>query len=38
MAHFHAVVWIDHKQARILHFSPDESDGLSSIRPIPSET
>jgi stalled ribosome rescue protein Dom34 len=26
MAHFHAVVWIDHKQARILHFSPDESD------------
>lgn len=26
MAHFHAVVWIDHKQARILHFSPDEAD------------
>jgi stalled ribosome rescue protein Dom34 len=26
MAHFHAVVWIDHKQARVLHFSPDEAD------------
>ena len=27
MAHFHAVVWIDHKQARILHFSADEHAG-----------
>ena len=26
MVHFHAVVWIDHRQARILHFSPDEAD------------
>ena len=26
MAHFHAVVWIDHKQARILHFNADEAD------------
>jgi len=24
--YFHAVVWIDHKQARIVHFSVDESD------------
>jgi stalled ribosome rescue protein Dom34 len=24
--HFHAVVWIDHKQARIFHFSVDEAD------------
>jgi hypothetical protein len=24
--HFHAVVWIDHKQARIFHFNVDESD------------
>ena len=24
--HFHAVVWIDHKQARILHFNADEAD------------
>ena len=24
--HFHAVVWIDHKQARILHFNVDEAD------------
>ena len=26
MAHFHAVVWIDRKQARILHFNVDEAD------------
>jgi stalled ribosome rescue protein Dom34 len=24
--HFHAVVWIDHKQARIIHFNVEESD------------
>ena len=24
--HFHAVVWIDHKQARVLHFNVDEAD------------
>ncbi len=24
--HFHAVVWIDRKQARILHFNVDEAD------------
>jgi len=24
--HFHAVVWIDHRQARIIHFSADASD------------
>jgi stalled ribosome rescue protein Dom34 len=24
--HYHAVVWIDHKQARIFHFSVDEAD------------
>ena len=24
--HFHAVVWIDHKQARIFHFNVDEAD------------
>jgi hypothetical protein len=24
--HFHAVVWIDHKQARILQFNVDEAD------------
>jgi stalled ribosome rescue protein Dom34 len=26
MAHYHAVVWIDHKQARVLHFNVDEAD------------
>ena len=24
--HFHAVVWIDHKRARIFHFNVDEAD------------
>ena len=24
--HFHAVVWIDHKQARIMYFGVDEAD------------
>ncbi len=32
MAHYHAVVWIDHKQARILHFSASESD-KTVVRP-----
>ena len=22
--HYHAVVWIDHRQARVFHFSPDD--------------
>lgn len=29
MAHFHAVVWIDHVKARILHFSADEHAGAA---------
>jgi hypothetical protein len=24
--HFHAIVWIDHKQARIFHFNVEEAD------------
>ena len=24
--HYHAVVWIDHKRARIFHFNVDEAD------------
>ena len=24
--HFHAVVWIDHRQARIIHFNADKVD------------
>jgi hypothetical protein len=24
MSHYHAVVWIDHVQAHVIHFSPDE--------------
>jgi stalled ribosome rescue protein Dom34 len=30
--HFHAVVWIDHKQARIFHFNVEDAD-RTVIRP-----
>ena len=30
--HFHAVVWIDHSQARVFHFSVDDAD-RTVIRP-----
>jgi len=26
--HFHAVVWIDHREARVFHFSPSEVERL----------
>lgn len=26
--HFHAVVWIDHEQAHVIHFNPDEAEEL----------
>ena len=26
--HFHAVVWIDHREARVFHFNPTEADKL----------
>ena len=26
MSHFHAVIWIDHKEARVFHFNPSEVD------------
>jgi stalled ribosome rescue protein Dom34 len=28
MTHYHAVVWIDHREARVFHFSPDEVEKL----------
>jgi stalled ribosome rescue protein Dom34 len=28
MSHYHAIVWIDHREARIFHFNPDEADRL----------
>ncbi len=28
MAHFHAVIWIDHREARVFHFNPAEVDKL----------
>jgi hypothetical protein len=30
--HYHAVIWIDHHQARVLHFSADEADE-KTVRP-----
>jgi stalled ribosome rescue protein Dom34 len=32
MSHYHAVVWIDHREARVFHFSPTEIDKLT-LRP-----
>jgi stalled ribosome rescue protein Dom34 len=32
MAHFHAVVWIDHKQARVFHFNVEEAEDRTVIR------
>ena len=29
MAHFHAVVWIDHDEAHVIHFNSDESEELT---------
>jgi hypothetical protein len=29
MEHFHAVVWIDHDEAHVIHFNPDESVELT---------
>ena len=28
MPHFHAVVWIDHQQAHVIHFNPDAAETL----------
>ena len=29
MSHFHAVIWIDHKEARIFHFNAEDADKLT---------
>jgi stalled ribosome rescue protein Dom34 len=26
--HFHAVIWIDHREARVFHFNPSDADKL----------
>ncbi len=26
MSHYHAVVWIDHREARVFHFNPTDAD------------
>jgi stalled ribosome rescue protein Dom34 len=28
MSHYHAVVWIDHHEARVFHFNPDDAEKL----------
>jgi stalled ribosome rescue protein Dom34 len=28
MSHFHAVIWIDHREARVFHFSPTDVEKL----------
>ena len=28
MSHYHAVVWIDHREAKVFHFSPTEVEKL----------
>jgi len=32
MSHFHAVVWLDHRQAHVMHISPDDVEA-SVVRP-----
>lgn len=32
MSHYHAVVWIDHREAHVMHISPDNIE-LSVVRP-----
>ena len=32
MSHYHAVVWIDHKEAHVMHISPDDVES-SVVRP-----
>lgn len=27
MSHYHAVVWLDHSEAHVLHFTPEEVEG-----------
>jgi len=30
--HYHAVIWIDHREARVFHFSPTDVETLSCTR------
>lgn len=32
MSHFHAVVWLDHREARVFHFNADDAD-KARLRP-----
>ena len=34
MSHYHAVVWIDHREAKVFHFNPTTSRSWSCIRTI----
>lgn len=31
MAHYHAVVWLDHERARVLHFNPDTFEAATVL-------
>ena len=33
MSHYHAVVWLDHNEARVMHVSPDDVE-KSVIHPV----
>jgi stalled ribosome rescue protein Dom34 len=35
VSHYHAVVWLDHSEAHVLHFTPEEVDGahIQSMEP-----
>jgi stalled ribosome rescue protein Dom34 len=30
MAHYHAVIWLDHSEAHVFHFTPDEVERLTA--------
>ena len=30
MAHYHAVIWLDHSEAHVFHFTPDEVEKLTA--------
>jgi len=30
MAHYHAVIWIDHSEAHVFHFTPEEVEKLTA--------
>jgi stalled ribosome rescue protein Dom34 len=31
MSHYHAVIWLDHSEAHVFHFTPDEVEKLTAL-------